>query len=453
MNHPNNLKYCSCGNPSEKQVRRTGLIVYRGICTQCLIRKRRNIPDYINEEWIRQKHIEENLSLEQIAKLLDVRESHVFYFFKLYNIKEIKHCRYCNATENLRNGIVNNNMMEAKESTHKICQSCYEKVKSESGKEGQKKVDKKASVEKRKLLYVEDPDKKKREIERCKQTIANRTEEEHNEWKQNLSISKQNRTEEEKALSTLKLQETINTMSKEEREQWLRNMGNGVSEAYWNKSEEERKMGRKVYEYNCEQQFGVPYNPIGLSKMHEANRNKSPEEKQEILDRMEETFKRNRSRHCRIYSISHKATSLFIKVDEYFNNKYPFEYCIYDRVIGKYIKRERGVYVGDLHMSNNKYRFFDFYFKYNNVRIAIEFDEYGHSSPKQIQSDLLRESEIFIKKPDLYLFRIPEAYYDNNFDVMFNDIINLLENLNYETILNYDCLTKKVEKEKLLISK
>jgi hypothetical protein len=196
-------------------------------------------------------------------------------------------------------------------------------------------------------------------------------------------------------------------------------------------------------------EFGVTYNPIALNSMHEHNRNLSIEDKKLKEIKKEKTYIKNKSRHCRIYSISHKATSLFIEIDKYFNYKYKFEFCIYDRDNRKYVKRERGVYIGDLRLSKNKYRFFDFYFKNSNeIRIAIEFDEYGHNSPKQIEADLLREKEIFIKKPDLYLFRIPESYYDNNFIIMFDDITKLIENPEYKTRLNYDCLTKQIQNKK-----
>lgn len=140
------LKFCLCGKPAEIAYRKNGMIVYRGICSNCLTLKRRKIPNYVNKEWLYNRHVIESISLEKLAIELNVKESHILHLFKLYEIKEVKHCRYCDTTENLRTCKVNNKWMDEKESVHKICQDCYERIKSESGVEGQKKVDKKAQV-------------------------------------------------------------------------------------------------------------------------------------------------------------------------------------------------------------------------------------------------------------------------------------------------------------------
>lgn len=515
------LKFCLCGNPSEKQIRKSGLIVYRGICSTCLTFKRRNTPNYVNKEWLERKHIIDNLSLEKIAEEFNIKNSHVEYLFRLHNIKEIKHCKYCDTTENLRQCKVNNKWMNEKESVHKICQSCYEQIKSESSIKGQANLSeetKQIKKQKYNQHYIDNPNKKQKETEKQLQTKANKPIEEIEKWKQDISNTKKNRTEEQEAERIAKFQESMNNKSEKEKQLRLERMGKGVSEAYYNKPEEERYQIIEKRKEDLINLYGVPYHPDGLRKLHENNRNKSDEEKAEIYAKIgdanrnkteEEKYeinfkkqkhyiddpnkrilqvekandtKKNRTEEEKQLSIEKyrktmknrtkeerdqtrkakidtfikndsfphrngtpaiKAEFLFSHIDQFFNYELNFWYNLFDKENKKYIKREKAVYVEDLKLSNNTCRFFDFYFKDNDREVVFEFDETHHNSNSTLQDDIIREKEIFIKKPELELYRIKENYFNNNYEELFNDVINIIKDKDYIPILNYDNLTKQ----------
>lgn len=441
------LKFCLCGKPSEEQHRRNGMIVYRGICSACLALKRRNIPEYINKDWLYDHHIVQNLSLEKLAVKLKVKESYVRFLFKHFEIEEIPHCRYCDTTENLRSCFVAGKKDKDKKSVHKLCQACSRERKCKKQREAVAYTDYKTGVMNQKKTKKERyGNEKYNNSEQAKKTIANRTEEEHNQWKQNLSISKQNRTEEEKEVSTLRLQDTIKNMPVEQRHSWLTNMGNGVSRGHAKRTPEKKYLTTLRRRTSNMRVFGVPYHVIGLAKLQEINRNKTPEEKQEIKLKIFQRKILNESFTQKAVSVSKKAFDLFDKIDNYFDSNLQFKFTKFDET-GKRINKEQGVYVGNLGLSNNRCRYLDFYFKNEEgIRIAFEFDESHHKNI--YEADLLRETEIFLNRPGLYLFRIPEEYYDNNFEVMFNDVINLIQDPNCETVLNYDNLTKQLANKK-----
>lgn len=68
----------------------------------------------------------------------------------------------------------------------------------------------------------------------------------------------------------------------EEKQLRLKRMGEGVSQSYWDKPEEKRyePVQKRKNKFNAI--YGVPYNPNSLNKLHEANRNKTEEEKEQI---------------------------------------------------------------------------------------------------------------------------------------------------------------------------
>lgn len=512
------LKFCLCGNPSEKQIRKSGLIVYRGICSTCLTLKRRNIPDYVNKDWLYNKHIIENLSLEQIATELNIKDSHCLHLFRIYNIEEIKHCKYCNATENLRQCKVNNKWMNEKEAVHKICQSCYGKMKSEKQKEAVKKIDFEEAGKKYRQHYINNPDKKKLETEKANKTKANKPEDIKQAEIERMRQTKLSKSDEEKQGIIEKFKETMNNKTDEEKQLRLERMGKGVSKAYHSKPQEEHLEILKRRRDNFINKYGVPYNPSSLEKLYERNKNKTEEEKkltslkksvtmlsktkeekeksnhkklqhyiddptkrirqvqaanntkknrteaekQLSVEKYRKTMKsrtkeeRDQTRKAKIDtfikndSFPHKngkpavkAEFLFSHIDQFFNYELDFRYNLFDKENKKYIKREKAIYVEDLKLSKNTCRFFDFYFKDNNREVVFEFDEIHHNSNNTLQNDIIREKEIFIKKPLIELYRIKEEYFDNNYEELFNDIINIIKNKDYIPILNYDSLTKQ----------
>lgn len=440
------LKFCLCGNPSEKQIRKSGLIVYRGICSTCLTLKRRNIPDYVNKEWLERKHIIDNLSLEKIAEELNIKNSHVEYLLRIYNIKEIKHCKYCDTTENLRQCKVNNKWMNEKNSVHKVCQSCYEKIKHDSSIEGQKKLSEETKIIKRQKYnqhYINDPDKKKKEIEKQLQTKANKPIEEIEKWKQDISNTKKNRTEEQEAERIAKFQESMNNKSEKEKQLRLERMGKGVSENHQNRTQESWDESRRKCEETWIKNYGIHYCPYTIQRLNEEYEKK----KDQIKLKSKQTLIKNGSFHKKGITISKKAFHLFNELDLFFKGKYNFLYDIVDIDTQKRIQREKPVYVEDLNLSNNTCRFLDFYFiNENNQEVCIEFDEKAHEHIKNIEKDLIREMELFLKKPNLIIFRVKEKYYNENYKQVLEDLINLIKNPYSDTFYNYDCLTVKNKK-------
>lgn len=189
-------------------------------------------------------------------------------------------------------------------------------------------------------------------------------------------------------------------------------------------------------------------------KCSQTKNNKTPEEKQEIYKKFKATIE-NRTEEkqeeilskCSFGQQNKKSTKLFVEIDKYFNGKYNFLYGLYDKKNRTFLKREKGISVKNLNLSNKKARFFDFYF-INNLgqEVDIEFDEKAHELAKNKQDDIIREKELKIKKPNMIIFRIKEKYYDENLEKVFEDIINIIENPNCKTYYNYDCLLKQIEK-------
>ena len=135
-----------------------------------------------------------------------------------------------------------------------------------------------------------------------------------------------------------------------------------------------------------------------------------------------------------------KRMSTLIKNDSFYrsnswqNNSQEFfsilhEFLIYlninyNKIYYSAFNTEKGLYVGDLSLSNKKVRLYDFYLEIENNIYDIEFDEPYHN--KILQDDLIREKEIYIKKPNIKIIRIKEDDYLNNKYKIIFDIIKIL---------------------------
>jgi len=434
-------KFCKyCGGVSQKSIR-NGIDFFRGICTDCLTKKRRNIPLDLKKETIGKWYLVENKTIQQICDILNIKYSHCLWLLKYFNIKEKIVCKYCGTDKNLRkNTYTEKKTGIKKQLTQKICQECYVKIKSNIQKEVMGNMTEEALFqrnEKYKQNYINDPYKKKKETEK-----ANRTKKENPDTAQKAvekaRQTRNNWTNEQRNKRVSLFLQTMLLKTEDEKNSRLLKMGRGVKEAANNRTPEEKRIAFRKYQETCLEKWGVPYNPKCIEGM---NRNFKLK-KEDIIRKGFETKVKNNS--ITSFNFSKKGSILFYDLDISTKSYYSYEYNLINASY-IFIKKEKAIFLHKKALSNSKTRFLDFYFvNKDNEKICFEFDEYAHNKRRNVCNDILREVEIRSIFPDIKIFRIKEVYYDFNYDVMFMDMIGLIYNSSAKVELDYTCLTDRI---------
>ena len=359
------------------------ITVSQPICKQCLANKSHKFPEHITKEFLIHEHIDLNKSALTIAKENNTSESKISGQLKQFEITEIIHCKDCDTTENLITRIINNQFNKPIEVTQKICYKCHKEKQGSTLSETRKNESGEQKAKRReatKKYYENNPEQKIEEKEKRKETVANWPETKKLEHGRKISETKQNRTEEQKKESKTKLRKTLDSIPKDIREEQLKEMGKRVSEALLNRSVE------KVKAFN-------------LKRMSTLIKNDSFYRSNSWQNNSQEFF-----------SILHEFL-IYLNIN-------------YNKIYYSAFNTEKGLYVGDLSLSNKKVRLYDFYLEIENNIYDIEFDEPYHN--KILQDDLIREKEIYIKKPNIKIIRIKEDDYLNNKYKIIFDIIKIL---------------------------
>jgi hypothetical protein len=360
------------------------ITIFQPICKQCLANKSHHFPEHITKEFLEHEHIVLNKSASQIAKENNTSEKKISGRLECFGIKEILHCKYCDTTENLITRVINNQFNKPTVVTQKICYKCHKETQGKTVSETRKNESlekKKQRRENTKKYYKENPEQKKQETEKKMQTVNNWTEEQKKEHRDKISETKQNRTEEQEKERIEKFKQTMSEKTDEEKQERLKKMGKGVKNYLLNRTKEEIK------DFN-DKKFAT------LIKNDSFYRSNSWENTSQSF-----------------FSIIHE---FLIQLNINYSNLY---YSAFNT--------EKGIYVGDVDLSDNKFRMFDFYVKINDKYFNIEFDEPYHDKRKS--KDLIREQEILIKKPLLNIIRIKEKDYLNNPIKVILDILNILQ--------------------------
>jgi len=359
------------------------ITVSQPICKQCLANKSHKFPEHITKDFLIHEHIDLNKSALTIAKENNTSESKISGQLKQFEITEIIHCKDCDTTENLITRIINNQFNKPIEVTQKICYKCHKEKQGSTLSETRKNESGEQKAKRRgatKKYYENNPEQKIEEKKKRKETVANWSETKKLEHGKKISETKQNRTEEQKKESKTKLRKTLDSIPKDIREEQLKERGKRVSEALLNRSVE------KVKAFN-------------LKRMSTLIKNDSFYRSNSWQNNSQEFF-----------SILHEFL-IYLNIN-------------YNKIYYSAFNTEKGLYVGDLSLSNKKVRLYDFYLEIENNIYDIEFDEPYHN--KILQDDLIREKEIYIKKPNIKIIRIKEDDYLNNKYKIIFDIIKIL---------------------------
>jgi len=359
------------------------ITVSQPICKQCLANKSHKFPEHITKDFLIHEHIDLNKSALTIAKENNTSESKISGQLKQFEITEIIHCKDCDTTENLITRIINNQFNKPIIVTQKICYKCHKEKQGSTLSETRKNESGEQKAKRRgatKKYYENNPEQKIEEKKKRKETVANWSETKKLEHGKKISETKQNRTEEQKKESKTKLRKTLDSIPKDIREEQLKERGKRVSEALLNRSVE------KVKAFN-------------LKRMSTLIKNDSFYRSNSWQNNSQEFF-----------SILHEFL-IYLNIN-------------YNKIYYSAFNTEKGLYVGDLSLSNKKVRLYDFYLEIENNIYDIEFDEPYHN--KILQDDLIREKEIYIKKPNIKIIRIKEDDYLNNKYKIIFDIIKIL---------------------------